>query len=234
MGKIFKQSMMGFNKEQVIAYIDALLEKQKSVVAAEKEKYNQLIEENEKLLSERDEETEKLKTAEEAEDAAGLKIKELELSVESLTQDKHSLEKSCDELKEKLTEQENKNKELSKNIGIEKIKLQNAEKKVADMANAKSECEILKAKITQLEAEAKNRRAKTCVVVKKEDRANEAELFEKTEVLWENFREKINDLADELSELSKEIKQSETDNRMPKSVSIKDILEKVKRIGEKL
>ena len=55
MSKIFKKSIGGFNKEQVVAYIDALVEKQKSALSLEKEKYNQLLVENEKRTLERDE-----------------------------------------------------------------------------------------------------------------------------------------------------------------------------------
>ena len=54
MGKIFKKSLMGFSKEQVIAYIDNLVDKQKAALEEEKEKYIQLQEENEKLANERD------------------------------------------------------------------------------------------------------------------------------------------------------------------------------------
>ena len=54
MGKIFKKSLMGFSKEQVIAYIDNLVDKQKAALEEEKEKYTQLQEENEKLINERD------------------------------------------------------------------------------------------------------------------------------------------------------------------------------------
>ena len=45
---------MGFSKEQVIAYIDNLVDKQKAALEEEKEKYTQLQEENEKLVNERD------------------------------------------------------------------------------------------------------------------------------------------------------------------------------------
>ena len=86
MGKIFKKSLMGFSKEQVIAYIDNLVDKQKAALEEEKEKYIQLQEENEKLVNERD-------------NALELAREELQSEIDAMKSEKDELMLQLEELK---------------------------------------------------------------------------------------------------------------------------------------
>jgi len=99
---------MGFSKEQVIAYIDNLVDKQKAALEEEKEKYTQLQEENEKLINERDNAVETAKA-------------ELQESVNSLTDTVEALKNEKESLALELEDLNNENKAL----GESNEKLQN-------------------------------------------------------------------------------------------------------------
>ena len=77
---------MGFSKEQVIAYIDNLVDKQKAALEEEKEKYTQLQEENEKLVNERD-------------NALAVAREELQGEIDALNGEKDELMLQLEELK---------------------------------------------------------------------------------------------------------------------------------------
>ena len=140
---------MGFSKEQVIAYIDNLVDKQKAALEEEKEKYTQLQEENEKLVNERDNALELAREELQGEidalngekDELMLQLEELKNENESLTASNEKLVKDKNELfesiksiksqlndyivkekaeKEKLEELENENKILA--IALQKAK----------------------------------------------------------------------------------------------------------------
>ena len=249
MGKIFKKSLMGFSKEQVIAYIDNLVDKQKAALEEEKEKYTQLQEENEKLVNERDNALELAREELQSEidamksekDELILQLGELKSENESLTASNEKLVKDKNELfesiksiksqlndyivkekaeKEKLEELENENKILA--IALQKTK--NASN--IDVSAYQAEIENLKLQNARLEAQLKMKVAQPVIIPEKKD--------EDTEEVWESLKDKINGLATDFNSLADSVKAEEDRETESKKISIKDILERVKRIGEKI
>ena len=249
MGKIFKKSLMGFSKEQVIAYIDNLVDKQKAALEEEKEKYIQLQEENEKLANERDNALELAREELQGEidalngekDELMLQLEELKNENESLTASNEKLVKDKNELfesiksiksqlndyivkekaeKEKLEELENENKILA--IALQKAK--NASN--IDVSAYQAEIENLKLQNARLEAQLKMKVAQPVIIPEKKE--------EDTEEVWESLKDKINGLATDFNSLADSVKAEEVRGTESKKISIKDILERVKRIGEKI
>ena len=249
MGKIFKKSLMGFSKEQVIAYIDNLVDKQKAALEEEKEKYIQLQEENEKLVNERDNALELAREELQGEidalngekDELMLQLEELKNENESLTASNEKLVKDKNELfesiksiksqlndyivkekaeKEKLEELENENKILA--IALQKAK--NASN--IDVSTYQAEIEQLRLQNARLEAQLKMKVAQPVIIPEKKD--------EDTEEVWESLKDKINGLATDFNSLADSVKAEEDRETESKKISIKDILERVKRIGEKI
>ena len=249
MGKIFKKSLMGFSKEQVIAYIDNLVDKQKAALEEEKEKYTQLQEENEKLVNERDNALELAREELQGEidalngekDELMLQLEELKNENESLTASNEKLVKDKNELfesiksiksqlndyivkekaeKEKLEELENENKILA--IALQKAK--NASN--IDVSAYQAEIEQLRLQNARLEAQLKMKAAQPDIIPEKKE--------EDTEEVWESLKDKINGLATDFNSLADSVKAEEVRGTESKKISIKDILERVKRIGEKI
>lgn len=249
MGKIFKKSLMGFSKEQVIAYIDNLVDKQKAALEEEKEKYTQLQEENEKLVNERDNALELAREELQSEidamksekDELMLQLEELKNENESLTASNEKLVKDKNELfesiksiksqlndyivkekaeKEKLEELENENKILA--IALQKAK--NASN--IDVSAYQAEIEQLRLQNARLEAQLKMKVAQPVIIPEKKE--------EDTEEVWESLKDKINGLATDFNSLADSVKAEEVRGTESKKISIKDILERVKRIGEKI
>lgn len=249
MGKIFKKSLMGFSKEQVIAYIDNLVDKQKAALEEEKEKYTQLQEENEKLANERDNALELAREELQGEidalngekDELMLQLEELKNENESLTASNEKLVKDKNELfesiksiksqlndyivkekaeKEKLEELENENKILA--IALQKAK--NASN--IDVSAYQAEIEQLRLQNARLEAQLKMKVAQPVIIPEKKE--------EDTEEVWESLKDKINGLATDFNSLADSVKAEEVRGAESKKISIKDILERVKRIGEKI
>ena len=249
MGKIFKKSLMGFSKEQVIAYIDNLVDKQKAALEEEKEKYTQLQEENEKLVNERDNALELAREELQGEidalngekDELMLQLEELKNENESLTASNEKLVKDKNELfesiksiksqlneyivkekadKEKLEELENENKILA--IALQKAK--NASN--IDVSAYQAEIEQLRLQNARLEAQLKMKVAQPVIIPEKKE--------EDTEEVWESLKDKINGLATDFNSLADSVKAEEDRETESKKISIKDILERVKRIGEKI
>lgn len=249
MGKIFKKSLMGFSKEQVIAYIDNLVDKQKAALEEEKEKYTQLQEENEKLANERDnalqlarEELQgEIDAMKSEKDELILQLEELKNENASLTASNEKLVKDKNELfesiksiksqlndymvkekaeKEKLEELENENKILA--IALQKAK--NASN--IDVSAYQAEIEQLRLQNARLEAQLKMKAAQPVIIPEKKD--------EDTDEVWESLKDKINGLATDFNSLADSVKAEEVRGTESKKISIKDILERVKRIGEKI
>ena len=249
MGKIFKKSLMGFSKEQVIAYIDNLVDKQKAALEEEKEKYIQLQEENEKLVNERDNALELAREELQGEidalngekDELMLQLEELKNENESLTASNEKLVKDKNELfesiksiksqlndyivkekaeKEKLEELENENKILA--IALQKAK--NASN--IDVSAYQAEIEQLRLQNARLEAQLKMKVAQPVIIPEKKE--------EDTDEVWESLKDKINGLATDFNSLADSVKAEEVRGTESKKISIKDILERVKRIGEKI
>ena len=249
MGKIFKKSLMGFSKEQVIAYIDNLVDKQKAALEGEKEKYTQLQEENEKLVNERDnalqlareELQSEIDAMKSEKDELMLQLGELKSENESLTASNEKLVKDKNELfesiksiksqlndyivkekadKEKLEELENENKILA--IALQK------EKSIStiDISTYQAEIEQLRLQNARLEAQLKMKVAQPVIIPEKKE--------EDTEEVWESLKDKINGLATDFNSLADSVKAEEDRETESKKISIKDILERVKRIGEKI
>ena len=249
MGKIFKKSLMGFSKEQVIAYIDNLVDKQKAALEEEKEKYTQLQEENEKLANERDNALElareelqgEIDALKSEKDELVLQLEELKNENASLTASNEKLVKDKNELfesiksiksqlndyivkekaeKEKLEELENENKILA--IALQKAK--NASN--IDVSAYQAEIEQLRLQNARLEAQLKMKVAQPVIIPEKKE--------EDTEEVWESLKDKINGLATDFNSLADSVKAEEVRGTESKKISIKDILERVKRIGEKI
>lgn len=249
MGKIFKKSLMGFSKEQVIAYIDNLVDKQKAALEEEKEKYTQLQEENEKLVNERDNALELAREELQSEidamksekDELMLQLEELKNENASLTASNEKLMKDKNELfesiksiksqlndyivkekaeKEKLEELENENKILA--IALQKAK--NASN--IDVSTYQAEIEQLRLQNARLEAQLKMKVAQPVIIPEKKE--------EDTDEVWESLKDKINGLATDFNSLADSVKAEEVRGTESKKISIKDILERVKRIGEKI
>ena len=249
MGKIFKKSLMGFSKEQVIAYIDNLVDKQKAALEEEKEKYTQLQEENEKLVNERDNALELAREELQSEidamkgekDELMLQLEELKNENASLTASNEKLVKDKNELfesiksiksqlndyivkekaeKEKLEELENENKILA--IALQKAK--NASN--IDVSAYQAEIEQLRLQNARLEAQLKMKAAQPVIIPEKKE--------EDTDEVWESLKDKINGLATDFNSLADSVKAEEVRGTESKKISIKDILERVKRIGEKI
>ncbi|MBR5266299.1 MAG: hypothetical protein IKV63_06770 [Clostridia bacterium] len=258
MGKIFKKSLMGFSKEQVIAYIDALVDKQKAALEEEKEKYAQLQEENEKLINERD-------------NAVEVAMAELQGTIDSLNDEFNQLNSEKDaifveledvkgvnaSLAEENAKLKGEKNELFESINTIKAQLNDAINKEnenkAKIQGLENENNELKAALEQV----KNIKADDSGEVRElQDRVSrlimknaqlEAQLSlmhtvspakekqdENTEEVWENLREKINGLATDFSSLADSVRAEETRGNESKKISIRDILERVKRIGEKI
>lgn len=245
MGKIFKKSLMGFSKEQVIAYIDTLVDKQKAALEEEKEKYTQLQEENEKLIGERDNAVEtakeELKEAMETlneeldkawkeKDEAFAQVEPLREENERLKTEKNEMFESIKNIKAQLNEYINKEKDLAEKI--EGLTNENnalalaleSERSIGkiDISSYQAEIEELRAENARLRVQAP---VKFAPAVVEEDN---------TEEIWENLKDKINGLATDFNDLAKTVKAEETREAESKKISIKDILERVKRIGEKI
>ena len=249
MGKIFKKSLMGFSKEQVIAYIDNLVDKQKAALEEEKEKYTQLQEENEKLVNERDNALElareelqgEIDAMKSEKDELMLQLEELKnenagltASNEKLVKDKNELFESIKSIKsqlndyivkekaekEKLEELENENKILA--IALQKAK--NASN--IDVSTYQAEIEQLRLQNARLEAQLKMKGAQPVIIPEKKE--------EDTDEVWESLKDKINGLATDFNSLADSVKAEEVRGTESKKISIKDILERVKRIGEKI
>lgn len=249
MGKIFKKSLMGFSKEQVIAYIDNLVDKQKAALEEEKEKYTQLQEENEKLVNERDnalqlareELQSEIDAMKSEKDELMLQLEELKNENASLTASNEKLVKDKNELfesiksiksqlndyivkekaeKEKLEELENENKILA--IALQKAK--NASN--IDVSVYQAEIEQLRLQNARLEAQLKMKVAQPVIIPEKKE--------EDTDEVWESLKDKINGLATDFNSLADSVKAEEVRGTESKKISIKDILERVKRIGEKI
>lgn len=249
MGKIFKKSLMGFSKEQVIAYIDNLVDKQKAALEEEKEKYTQLQEENEKLANERDnalqlareELQSEIDAMKSEKDELMLQLEELKnenagltASNEKLVKDKNELFESIKSIKsqlndyivkekaekEKFEELENENKILA--IALQKAK--NASN--IDVSTYQAEIEQLRLQNARLEAQLKMKAAQPVIIPEKKE--------EDTEEVWESLKDKINGLATDFNSLADSVKAEEVRGTESKKISIKDILERVKRIGEKI
>lgn len=249
MGKIFKKSLMGFSKEQVIAYIDNLVDKQKAALEEEKEKYTQLQEENEKLANERDnalqlareELQSEIDAMKSEKDELMLQLEELKNENASLTASNEKLVKDKNELfesiksiksqlndyivkekaeKEKLEELENENKILA--IALQKAK--NASN--IDVSTYQAEIEQLRLQNARLEAQLKMKVAQPVIIPEKKE--------EDTDEVWESLKDKINGLATDFNSLADSVKAEEVRGTESKKISIKDILERVKRIGEKI
>ena len=249
MGKIFKKSLMGFSKEQVIAYIDNLVDKQKAALEEEKEKYTQLQEENEKLVNERDnalqlareELQSEIDAMKSEKDELILQLEELKNENASLTASNEKLVKDKNELfesiksiksqlndyivkekaeKEKLEELENENKILA--IALQKAK--NASN--IDVSTYQAEIEQLRLQNARLEAQLKMKAAQPVIIPEKKE--------EDTDEVWESLKDKINGLATDFNSLADSVKAEEVRGTESKKISIKDILERVKRIGEKI
>ena len=249
MGKIFKKSLMGFSKEQVIAYIDNLVDKQKAALEEEKEKYTQLQEENEKLANERDNALELAREELQSEidamkgekDELMLQLEELKNENASLTASNEKLVKDKNELfesiksiksqlndyivkekaeKEKLEELENENKILA--IALQKAKNTSN----IDVSAYQAEIEQLRLRNARLEAQLKMKVAQPVIIPEKKE--------EDTEEVWESLKDKINGLATDFNSLADSVKAEEVRGTESKKISIKDILERVKRIGEKI
>lgn len=240
MGKIFKKSLMGFSKEQVIAYIDNLVDKQKAALEEEKEKYTQLQEENEKLINERDDAVEVAKADLQAEideiNAQNEDIKNENAALveanEKLQNEKNELFESIKSIKAQLNDYINKEKATSEKIeGLEnenKVLTLALEREKSidkiDVSSYQAEIESLRARNAQLEAQIKT---KTVVVPA-------MKIEENTEEVWESLKDKINGLATDFNDLANTVKAEETRENESKKISIKDILERVKRIGDKI
>ncbi|MBQ7086618.1 MAG: hypothetical protein IJM96_03985 [Clostridia bacterium] len=239
MGKIFKKSLMGFSKEQVIAYIDNLVDKQKAALEEEKEKYTQLQEENEKLINERDNAVEVAKADLQAEmdeiNAQNEDIKNENAALveanEKLQNEKNELFESIKSIKAQLNDYIEKEKSAKEKIeGLENenkvlaLALER-EKSIGkiDVSSYQAEIESLRAKNAQLEAQIKT---KTVVPAMK--------IEENTEEVWESLKDKINGLATDFNDLADTVKAEETRENESKKISIRDILERVKRIGDKI
>ncbi len=257
MGKIFKKSLMGFSKEQVIAYIDNLVDKQKAALEEEKEKYTQLQEENEKLANERDNALELAREELQSEidglngeidalkgekDELFIQLEELKnenasftASNEKLVKDKNELFESIKSIKaqlndyivkeqagkEKLEELENENKILA--IALQKAKSVST----IDISTYQAEIEKLRLQNARLEAQLKMKVAQPVIIPEKKKE-------EDTEEVWESLKDKINGLATDFNSLADSVKAEEVRGTESKKISIKDILERVKRIGEKI
>lgn len=240
MGKIFKKSLMGFSKEQVIAYIDNLVDKQKAALEEEKEKYTQLQEENEKLINERDNAVEVAKADLQAEmdeiSAQNEDIKNENAALveanEKLQNEKNELFESIKSIKAQLNDYINKEKSVNEKIeGLENENKVLAlaldrEKSIGkiDVSSYQAEIESLRAKNAQLEAQIKT---KTVVVP-------QSKIEENTEEVWESLKDKINGLATDFNDLADTVRAEETRENESKKISIRDILERVKRIGDKI
>ena len=239
MGKIFKKSLMGFSKEQVIAYIDNLVDKQKAALEEEKEKYTQLQEENEKLINERDNAVEVAKADLQAEmdeiSAQNEDIKNENAALveanEKLQNEKNELFESIKSIKAQLNDYIEKEKSVKEKFeGLENenkvlaLALER-EKSIGkiDVSSYQAEIESLRAKNAQLEAQIKT---KTVVPAMK--------IEENTEEVWESLKDKINGLATDFNDLADTVRAEETRENESKKISIRDILERVKRIGDKI
>ena len=250
MGKIFKKSLMGFSKEQVIAYIDNLVDKQKAALEEEKEKYTQLQEENEKLANERDNALQLAREELQGEidalkgekDELFIQLEELKNENASLTASNEKLVKDKNELfesiksikaqlndyivkeqagKEKLEELENENKILA--IALQKAKSVST----IDISTYQAEIEKLRLQNARLEAQLKMKVAQPVIIPEKKKEDD-------TEEVWESLKDKINGLATDFNSLADSVKAEEVRGTESKKISIKDILERVKRIGEKI
>ena len=286
MGKVFKKTLLGFSREQVIAYIDALVEKQKAALLEEKEKNKQLEEENLRL-SERIaqlEENEDQISIDETSAASGEEIRKLK-------GEKEELFESLKNVKSAMNNLQNENIELKKQLESPQSRedgadeQQNAEPARDENQSLKAEIERLSAfenenselkaeiqrlsaierenqelmsEITRLSAfESENRSLKSEIerlsAVESENSGLKAEIQRLSDEMrgqkaentaenvsaasddgWDALRGKIFSLADDLSKLAADIERCEKEPSGKKASSVREILDKVKKIGEKV
>ena len=286
MGKVFKKTLLGFSREQVIAYIDALVEKQKAALLEEKEKNKQLEEENLRL-------SERIAQLEENEDQ--ISIDETSAAsgeeIQKLKGEKEELFESLKNVKSAMNNLQNENIELKKQLEIPQSRedgadeQQNAEPARDENQSLKAEIERLSAfenenselkaeiqrlsaierenqelmsEITRLSAfESENRSLKSEIerlsAVESENSGLKAEIQRLSDEMrgqkaentaenvsaasddgWDALRGKIFSLADDLSKLAADIERCEKEPSGKKASSVREILDKVKKIGEKV
>ena len=286
MGKVFKKILLGFSREQVIAYIDALVEKQKATLLEEKEKNKQLEEENLRL-------SERIAQLEENEDQ--ISIDETSAAsgeeIQKLKGEKEELFESLKNVKSAMNNLQNENIELKKQLESPQSRedgadeQQNAEPARDENQSLKAEIERLSAfesenselkaeiqrlsaierenqelmsEITRLSAfESENLSLKSEIerlsAVESENSGLKAEIQRLSDEMrgqkaentaenvsaasddgWDALRGKIFSLADDLSKLAADIERCEKEPSGKKASSVREILDKVKKIGEKV
>ena len=286
MGKVFKKILLGFSREQVIAYIDALVEKQKATLLEEKEKNKQLEEENLRL-------SERIAQLEENEDQ--ISIDETSAAsgeeIQKLKGEKEELFESLKNVKSAMNNLQNENIELKKQLESPQSRedgadeQQNAEPARDENQSLKAEIERLSAfesenselkaeiqrlsaierenqelmsEITRLSAfESENLSLKSEIerlsAVESENSGLKAEIQRLSDEIrgqkaentaenvsaasddgWDALRGKIFSLADDLSKLAADIERCEKEPSGKKASSVREILDKVKKIGEKV
>lgn len=286
MGKVFKKTLLGFSREQVIAYIDALVEKQKAALLEEKEKNKQLEEENLRL-------SERIAQLEENEDQ--ISIDETSAAsgeeIQKFKGEKEELFESLKNVKSAMNNLQNENIELKKQLESPQSRedgadeQQNAEPARDENQSLKAEIERLSAfenenselkaeiqrlsaierenqelmsEITRLSAfESENRSLKSEIerlsAVESENSGLKAEIQRLSDEMrgqkaentaenvsaasddgWDALRGKIFSLADDLSKLAADIERCEKEPSGKKASSVREILDKVKKIGEKV
>ena len=286
MGKVFKKTLLGFSREQVIAYIDALVEKQKAALLEEKEKNKQLEEENLRL-------SERIAQLEENEDQ--ISIDETSAAsgeeIQKLKGEKEELFESLKNVKSAMNNLQNENIELKKQLESPQSRedgadeQQNAEPARDENQSLKAEIERLSAfenenselkaeiqrlsaierenqelmsEITRLSAfESENRSLKSEIerlsAVESENSGLKAEIQRLSDEVrgqkaentaenvsaasddgWDALRGKIFSLAADLPTLAADMERCEKEPSGKKASSVREILDKVKKIGEKV
>ena len=223
MGKVFRKSLIGFNRNQVIAYIDAILERHNTVMAAEKDKFKQLSEENEELKA-------RIATLEEqaqAQVAAQEETQQLKQKIELLTEKNNQLQKELNTMTHLLESK----------TGEYESKLRAAQSAMKEVNTLRNECEQLRQHINSMEKRRTVVVAKPAEKPEKQEMVEAEEISQKTEELWANLKVKIQGLSQEFSQLTADMKaaeQGQGSEKTTKVYSIKEILERIKKIGEKL
>lgn len=201
MGKIFKNSIIGgFNKKQVIAYIDNLMKKHEGDLSLAKTKHDKLKEELDK---------------------------QTELYGE--------FEAKNAEMSARIDEQMAENEKLARENKAMKAELADIGTKYAN----------IQAKIADIEAEAKKKASRSLVakisskIEENPQIAHELDVVEKkTDEIWDNFKAKLADITQDFNSIMNSIggvEKSDTPEKAEKKLtSIKEILERVRKIGEKI
>ena len=150
-------------------------------------------------------------------------------SMAQLKEEKSKLFESLKAIKSEMNSLQNDKIRLEALVSDEKSKTEKAQNEAFAANTLAVECQRLRSRIAQLEAEAKA----PSMPISPIPLALPLET-QSPDLVWEQLKEKIQDLANDFSSLSDDVLESDNLSKQQKAYTVKEILDKIKRIGDKI